>query len=63
MALGPDGNFWSDGFGATIERITPAGQVTDFNYSGSGSGQILSYNGQLYFSSAPDIRSVSTRHI
>ena len=60
MALGQDGNFWSDGFFATIERITPAGQVTDFNYSGSGSGQIVSFNGQLYFSSGNFIRDVST---
>lgn len=60
MVLGPDGNFWSDGFFSTISRITPAGQVTDFSYTGSGSGQIVSYNGQLYFSSGTDIRSIST---
>jgi virginiamycin B lyase len=60
MTLGPDGNFWIDDFFSTIERVTPDGQVTRFSYSGSGSGQILSYNGALYFSSGADIRTVGT---
>lgn len=60
MTLGPDGNFWTDDFFSTIERITPAGQVTDFSYSGSGSGQIVSYNCGLYFTSGSFIRNVST---
>lgn len=60
MALGPDGNFWVDAFFSNIQRITPGGQVTEFDYTGSGSGQILSYNGGLYFSSGSSIRNIST---
>jgi len=60
MTLGPDGNFWTDCFFSVIEQITPSGQVTNFNYSGSGSGQIVSFNGQLYFASGTDIRAVTT---
>ncbi len=59
MTLGPDANFWVAS-GTTIQRVTPSGQVTKFSYSGTGAGQIVSFNGGLDFVSGTSIRRIST---
>lgn len=59
MTLGPDGNFWV-GNGGVIEQVQLNGLVTRYQFSGNGAGQIVSWNGQLYFTSGNFIRRIST---
>ena len=59
MTLGPDNNLWIDSFDSVISRVSINGEVANFNYSGAGSGPIVSYNGELYFGSNNFIRRIT----
>ncbi len=47
IAVGPDGNLWTGGFGASIEKVTTSGSVTTYAVAGAHVGDIVSGPGGL----------------
>ncbi len=47
IAVGPDGNLWTGGYGPSIEKVTPSGSVTTYPIAGAHVGDIVSGPGGL----------------
>jgi streptogramin lyase len=60
LTMGPDKNIWTNSFDGEIQKVNATtGAIATYKYSGSGSGQIISFNGQLYFASGTQIDRVT----
>jgi virginiamycin B lyase len=60
IITGPDKNLWTTSFDGPIEKITTAGVVTTYAITGSGSGPLVSFNGQVYFGEGTSIGHITT---